>query len=472
MTPSFRVRPRRRLFVAAAAGVLALAPATAHASSVAVTAGPQILFTADPGEQNLVAVSSDTAGEYVVEDSGSTITPGAGCAAEAPGRVRCTVAGLNEIRLELGDGNDSATDSVPNKLFTALGQDGDDSLSGPDVVGNILDGGSGDDLLVPGAFANDRAIGGAGQDVVSYAARTEPLTIDNDGGYGSGGFGEYDLVGTDVEELVGGSGADVVRGNDAADVLRGGAGADKLLGGDGPDKLYGDGDADTLDGQSGADLFDAGAGDDAVASRDSGVAETVACGDGADTATADREDTLGGCEAVSLPAAPATTQVVVEKPVETVVERVVEKQAEPVKGQPVVVTLLLKELVYQPAKGAISVSMGCGADQVNGCKGQMVITATPAAIAKAVRAGASRKRKSRPVTLAKVNFNLKRGETKTVLAKISRRGVKQAFGGKDEARAPGKRKVKATMSVAMRNADGSQTKITKPVTVSGALGSR
>jgi uncharacterized repeat protein (TIGR01451 family) len=84
----------------------------------------------------------------------------------------------------------------------------------------------------------------------------------------------------------GGAGNDILRGLAGNDVLRGGAGADKLYGGTGNDLLVGGG---------GRDSFSAGPGKDRVNSAD-GIKETVNCGTGADTVTADSIDKLIGCE--------------------------------------------------------------------------------------------------------------------------------------------------------------------------------
>ena len=105
------------------------------------------------------------------------------------------------------------------------------------------------------------------------------MTLDdvpNDGEAGDGAN-----VHSDVEDL---------SGTDGDDVLIGSAAANELDGGDG---------ADTLDGRGGLDLFTLGAGDDTALARD-GLGERIVCGDGADTVTGDDIDDLGGCESAAL----------------------------------------------------------------------------------------------------------------------------------------------------------------------------
>jgi serralysin len=100
--------------------------------------------------------------------------------------------------------------------------------------------------------------GGAGHDSVSYEFATKPVTVDLDGASRDDGqAGEYDTVGADVEDVVGGSGADRITGNNAAnglfagggvDIVHGGGGNDTIDGGNGADWLYGDAGDDSLDG--------------------------------------------------------------------------------------------------------------------------------------------------------------------------------------------------------------------------------
>jgi hypothetical protein len=88
----------------------------------------------------------------------------------------------------------------------------------------------------------------------------------------------------------GGAGSDSLGGGGGPSTLRGGAGDDFLSGGDA---------ADTIDGGGGGDYIVAGGGDDVVLARD-GEADSIACGDGQDSVTADPGDTVDGdCERVN-----------------------------------------------------------------------------------------------------------------------------------------------------------------------------
>lgn len=145
---------------------------------------------------------------------------------------------------------------------------------------------------------------GAGEDQLTVDVPDVPVVAE-------GEVGADRLRGGGVaDRLAGGQGNDVLEGAGGDDVLRGDDGDDQLLGGDG---------ADQLTGGPGRDVFDGGPGDDVLRAAD-GVAETVVCGDGADTAELDQLDTAEGCEtvgrvdvaAVSGPAAPDTRAPVLQ----------------------------------------------------------------------------------------------------------------------------------------------------------------
>jgi Ca2+-binding RTX toxin-like protein len=106
------------------------------------------------------------------------------------------------------------------------------------------------------------------------------------------------VAGNDV--LSGGGGPDFLLGAEGNDWLLGGAGNDVMLGGDGSDVLVGAPDADT---------FSSGAGDDRNLARD-GVADSITCGTGTDSVTADTIDKepAGDCENVSAAIAAAGAQ--------------------------------------------------------------------------------------------------------------------------------------------------------------------
>jgi hypothetical protein len=93
--------------------------------------------------------------------------------------------------------------------------------------------------------------------------------------------------------------ADTLRGTALGDLLRGLGGNDRLYGGAGNDRLYGGAGNDRLDGGTGRDLLEGGSGNDTFVARDR-ARDTIRCGLGRDTVTADRIDRVArDCERVT-----------------------------------------------------------------------------------------------------------------------------------------------------------------------------
>ena len=200
---------------------------------------------------------------------------------------------LLDAELTGGPGADALTGGNGADLLS--GGDGDDQLSG----------GPGDDVAAPsdpvavpdgatdpgegvGSAADagaDRFRGGPGLDLISYAARSAPVTATLNGVADDGEAGERDDVGGDVEGI------------------EGGAGADLLTGRDGPQRIDGGPGGDVIDPGRGLDDVRAGPGDDTVRALD-GTSEWVHCGDGRDTMSGDFDDLPVRCERTTLSAAP------------------------------------------------------------------------------------------------------------------------------------------------------------------------
>ena len=264
---------------------------------------------------------------------------------------------------DAGDGPAGARDNVLNDVETLIGGSAGDVLTGG-AAANRLDGRGGDDTL-DGRTAADVMLGGGGVDTVTYAGRIAGVVADadgrpDDGDASDGPAATRDTIGLDVENLVGGAGADTLKGTAGAnrldgmggndwlnggfgrDVLAGGAGTDtvsyagrttaltvdldsvaddgdandgpagarddvrgdveNLVGGSGSDTLTGSAAANRLTGGPGADtLFGLGGAD--VLRIDDGVTDArTACGAGADVVAADAADPADpDCETVTRP---------------------------------------------------------------------------------------------------------------------------------------------------------------------------
>jgi Ca2+-binding RTX toxin-like protein len=219
--------------------------------------------------------------------------------ADYSSRLAAVYVSLDELA---SDGAYGEGDNVRSDVENITGGYGNDVLRG-NVAANVLrglgggdtlDGREGNDVLDGGA-GPDSISGGAGRDLADYQFRSEALSIDLDDVADDGASGEYDNVRSDVEDVRGGSGADLIVGSGAAnhlwggagnnrltglggdDVLEGGPGADQLRGGPGADWLYGYAGYDMLWGDAGYDRLDGGAGamDECYPGADGGT--TTAC---------------------------------------------------------------------------------------------------------------------------------------------------------------------------------------------------
>ena len=168
------------------------------------------------------------------------------------------------------DGEVGENDNVKADIENLKGGSGNDTITGNALsnvitggAGNdVMNGGAGDDVFPQGAAAdgNDTISGGPGVDKVDYSRRSDDITATLDGVTPSGDLAasEADILGSDVENLEGGAGDDVLTGNASANELVGGAGDDTIssLGGD-----------DTIEGGEGDDDISCGAGFDVTVGR-------------------------------------------------------------------------------------------------------------------------------------------------------------------------------------------------------------
>ena len=232
------------------------------------------------------------------------------------GRVNLVAAGLTQLGVSLGDGDDKLDDlsalleeraaqeaaeaqaeaeaeggevepeqpdpnapppvSALTLPVVALGEGGNDWLLGGSGDDDF-NGGPGDDVM--SGLAGDDSVfsdeadgadifnGGENYDYVSYEARDADLMIQVCASPSligcsaeecacstmmSGAGDEQDRI-VNVEDVTGGAGNDTIMGSEAADSLSGGPGDDHLFGLGGSDLLYGEGGDDAFDGGSDGD---------------------------------------------------------------------------------------------------------------------------------------------------------------------------------------------------------------------------
>jgi Ca2+-binding RTX toxin-like protein len=173
---------------------------------------------------------------------------------------------------------------------TVFGNGGDDTIclgAGRDFA----TGGTGDDVVFGGndedTFDHDAGadshFGGHGIDTMRYTTRTSPVNVTLDDVANDGAAGEGDNVRTDVEVLLGGSGADRLVTNAAKNNLDGGPGDDVLDGGDGLDHIRGEAGNDVLIGGEGQDVLVGGTGTDIIDGGTGGDSIHAGSLDGGDT---------------------------------------------------------------------------------------------------------------------------------------------------------------------------------------------
>jgi Ca2+-binding RTX toxin-like protein len=349
--PPRRVVPVRRSLAAVGLGLglmLGFAATSAHAGELSAS-GDRYFFNAAAGEQNnlVVSLGTDNVGPYIEfkdgdPGSGPAITAGSGLEGRDceyvesdPNIVRCNAEANTTVNL--GDGDDGFG-SVGNcggcdTNDTVDGGPGGDTLVG--WAGNdSLNGGPGDDSFdeyidLPTGFTKglgaDTLNGGDGTDALKFGPRSSGVNLTLDGAANDGAPGEANNIGGDIERIEGTTGADVLVGNDGPNGLYGSSGNDEIYGRGGNDVLWGDveddriygeagddelrgGDnSDFIDGGPGSDYFDGdppcstfycAGGNDQMQARD-GVADSVQCGVGADTAVVDQLDAVAAdCDTI------------------------------------------------------------------------------------------------------------------------------------------------------------------------------
>jgi len=205
--------------------------------------------------------NDDTFDEETASNGGDTFNGGLGTdTVDYSARTVALTVTMDGVAAN--DGETGENDNVKADVENIIGSTVADNITGnasanriKGGLGNdILAGGLGDDTFDEGAATSglDTISGGAGVDTVDYSARVAALTVVLDGVTGSGLSGEGDLLGLDVENVLGGSAADTITGNASANELDGNGGIDHLNG------LAGD---DVIDGGGQADVIDCGLGD-------------------------------------------------------------------------------------------------------------------------------------------------------------------------------------------------------------------
>ena len=223
-----------------------------------------------------------------------------------------------------GDGDRDVTTTTPFGGAVFYGQGGSDTLSGNGNAATggrfaqplTMDGGDGADKLTGGA-AGDQLTGGAGNDILNGGLGSDQLTGDTGDDQLNGGKGDETFaLGSDpgADTVSGGPGTDTADYSGAASGVTvsldglandglpgegdnvGPAGdIERLVGSPWDDQLTGSPNADTLVGGDGQDEIFAMGGDDTIDAVDH-LKDIIDGGDGTDTASIDRYDSVANVE--------------------------------------------------------------------------------------------------------------------------------------------------------------------------------
>lgn len=252
---------------------LALVVLPAGTASAAVTAdfALGILTVTGDGEADNITVEC-VGGD--VQVNGSAPSGGPQCSA------------VETILVRAGGGADRVTLSgVTGGPFSRLsevgvfGEEGDDTLIGS-ALGDRIDGGAGLDVLrggngkdiLDGGLGGGEAFGGRGRDTI-FRTGSGSWSIDEDSISRLDPSEVTTFSGIERAEVVGGGGDDIVttasftkpvtaNGGDGDDLISTGDGPDHLIGGNGNDWLTGGGGNDLLEGKAGNDVLRGDSGND------------------------------------------------------------------------------------------------------------------------------------------------------------------------------------------------------------------
>lgn len=258
---------RRRLWTAAlaigvtsaATVVVGVQPAYAVNPGSVVMIGSRLVFTAGDGTSNDVMFDLKPDGDAWMVDVIDVAPVVANEPCDQVTEHRASCAGVTLIIANGEDMNDKLGVRETGVEYLALSATALDVIFHGGSGSDLLEGGAGDDKL-DGGPDPDKMVGNGGTDTVTYEKRVVAVAADADGTpRDDGHLGEHDTIWGDVENLIGGAGADWLGGNASANILHGGPGADQLSGYAGGDLLYGDAGFDLIDGGADRDICYIGA---------------------------------------------------------------------------------------------------------------------------------------------------------------------------------------------------------------------
>ena len=221
--------------------------------------GSDYLYGGSGSDQMSGGIGNDT---YVVSNLTQSVSEDANAGVDVietqvdfilPANVEIGImTGPNNISLSGNALNNSLTGNIQDNLITGGG--GNDTILG-NAGADTLDGTSGSNLLQ----------GGFGDDVYLIHSAADVVVEDANGGVDTVITTFNTTIGTNIEVLILNGSANEATGNDVDNQLVGGTGADLISGRGGNDTLSGNAGADTLVGGTGDDVLTGGGGADRFA---------------------------------------------------------------------------------------------------------------------------------------------------------------------------------------------------------------
>ena len=307
---------KRPILAALALAAAAAVPATASAASIELATNGDgsrvIAFRAKAGEVNALKMFGTVGGgadlRMAFFEYSSRLTAGPGCASRFP--VVCgAFDAAFPVQVWLGDRGDVANvNSFTERLALDAGSGDDDVLAGG--FDAAAEGGSGRDTIRLAANNGTRGNAGSGRDRITGGLGAVAAILDGGGGNDlvvpDGSLFNDAKGGTGNDQLVAFQGREIrFDGGDGEDVLvaLGGRGPILLDGGDDDDFAYSHAGGGTAGLGSGNDIAEVQGGPDTAP-------DTVSCGPGWDVAWVDEADTVGAdCELTFRSAAPTFRKV-------------------------------------------------------------------------------------------------------------------------------------------------------------------
>jgi Ca2+-binding RTX toxin-like protein len=256
----------RLLLMGSMTAALIAAPAPVASSALtAATTDPVIvkligdgqLQASSPDDGSYVYVRRNPpTSAYVDVQSDHPVVATAPCFVDTLG-AHCPVDVVKSVVVLTFAGDDVVYTEVPVPVTVSSGA-GNDSVETRSPLSNIFLLGDGDDSIALEGVGSNDVFGGLGRDVLSYgpdAPTLSGVTVTLDDVANDGAAGQTDNARSDIEDIYGSPGNDILVGS---------GGNNRISGWLGNDTIRGLGGNDLMDGDAGNDLMDGGAGIDTV----------------------------------------------------------------------------------------------------------------------------------------------------------------------------------------------------------------